>query len=563
MTGARQRLGDPRAIDGRGHHKNLQVLTQPLLGVAVSARPRSASSERSWNSSNSTAATPSRPARRAEAGEHALGDDLDAGAPRDLRSEPHTVADGVADRFAERLRHALRRGACGEPPRSSTRIFLRRPGLPGQHQRNPRRLAGAGRRHQYGGIASRNVAGSGAPEPRRSAAAAANCFDHPCRLTCQPVLTIRQIFRTHFALPDAPSCNVLERKETCKKLCDRNGSPTAARPVLHATAAARRLGRLRQGLLHHHGGDDAFDPRRRGTAGREGFMHALVAFAKPFRMPLLPDSGLFLSRVIDRDWRTYSTARSCTSPISPCCGSDPVRGQGAAVRRRAWLAPTWSSNTRSPFIEPFGTLWFIYLLAIFFVVDQGDAQLAAARRCGAWRRRCKIAPVQTGWTTIDEFTGRFVYFYTGYLLAPRRSSPSPPWCRRGRRRALLGLLAWALRRWRPRLCGHGRMPVVSLVLGLAGASAVIAVSALMAKGARIRPVRFCGEHSIVIYLAFFLPMAATRTLLLKTGSSRRRRHVAHRHRRRRPRRARHVVGGARHWLRIPVRAARPLLDRAA
>ncbi len=31
------------------------------------------------------------------------------------------------------------------------------------------------------------------------------------------------------------------------------------------------------------------------------------------------------------------------------------------------------------------------------------------------------------------------------------------------------------------------------------------------------PLRYCGEHSIVIYLAFFLPMAATRTLLLKTG----------------------------------------------
>ena len=28
-------------------------------------------------------------------------------------------------------------------------------------------------------------------------------------------------------------------------------------------------------------------------------------------------------------------------------------------------------------------------------------------------------------------------------------------------------------------------------------------------------LRFCGEHSIVIYLAFFLPMATTRTLLLQ------------------------------------------------
>jgi uncharacterized membrane protein YcfT len=32
-----------------------------------------------------------------------------------------------------------------------------------------------------------------------------------------------------------------------------------------------------------------------------------------------------------------------------------------------------------------------------------------------------------------------------------------------------------------------------------------------------QPLRYCGEHSIVIYLAFFLPMAATRIVLLKSG----------------------------------------------
>ncbi len=31
------------------------------------------------------------------------------------------------------------------------------------------------------------------------------------------------------------------------------------------------------------------------------------------------------------------------------------------------------------------------------------------------------------------------------------------------------------------------------------------------------PVRYCGRHSIVIYLAFFLPMAVARTVLLKAG----------------------------------------------
>jgi uncharacterized membrane protein YcfT len=40
---------------------------------------------------------------------------------------------------------------------------------------------------------------------------------------------------------------------------------------------------------------------------------------------------------------------------------------------------------------------------------------------------------------------------------------------------------------------------------------------LLARANWLNFIRFCGEHSIVIYLAFFLPMAATRTLLLHTG----------------------------------------------
>src|SRR6202049_3134947 len=42
------------------------------------------------------------------------------------------------------------------------------------------------------------------------------------------------------------------------------------------------------------------------AAGQTGLMHLLVAFAKPFRMPdFFLISGLFLSVVVDRDWRTY------------------------------------------------------------------------------------------------------------------------------------------------------------------------------------------------------------------------------------------------------------------
>ena len=65
--------------------------------------------------------------------------------------------------------------------------------------------------------------------------------------------------------------------------------------------------------------------------------------------------------------------------------------------------------------------------------------------------------------------------------------------------------------------GFSEWPVISLMLGLAGACAIITTGTLLARMGWLNFLRFCGEHSIVIYLAFFLPMASTRTLLLKTG----------------------------------------------
>jgi uncharacterized membrane protein YcfT len=42
------------------------------------------------------------------------------------------------------------------------------------------------------------------------------------------------------------------------------------------------------------------------ATGQTGWLHHVVAFALPFRMPdFFMISGLFLALVIDRDWRTY------------------------------------------------------------------------------------------------------------------------------------------------------------------------------------------------------------------------------------------------------------------
>lgn len=66
------------------------------------------------------------------------------------------------------------------------------------------------------------------------------------------------------------------------------------------------------------------------------------------------------------------------------------------------------------------------------------------------------------------------------------------------------------------------MPLISLAAGFAGALAIVSVSALIAAMSSswdrvIKPLRWLGAHSIVVYLAFFLPMALARTVLLKSG----------------------------------------------
>ena len=69
-------------------------------------------------------------------------------------------------------------------------------------------------------------------------------------------------------------------------------------------------------------------------------------------------------------------------------------------------------------IEPFGVLWFIYLLPIFFLVTKATRAVPPIL---VWiaAAALEIAPIATGATVIDEFAARFVYFYTGYLFAPR------------------------------------------------------------------------------------------------------------------------------------------------
>jgi uncharacterized membrane protein YcfT len=260
--------------------------------------------------------------------------------------------------------------------------------------------------------------------------------------------------------------------------------------------------------------------------GGEGFLHAVVVFAKPFRIPdffLL--SGLFLGRVIDRDWRLFADRRLVHFAyfyllwlvIQSLAKYGSIAQQGGPGAFLAHLA--------EGLIEPYSTLWFIYMLAAFSMVTKLLRRVPAAVLL-AGAALLQIAPIPTDSYFVEEFCARYVYFVGGYLFAGAifgfagavRARPRP---------ALLGLAAWAVvNAWLATTpsgyAGYptlASLPIVGLVIGSAGALAIVAVASLLVRvgGPVTEALRACGARSIVIYLAFFLPMAATRTLFVKTG----------------------------------------------
>jgi uncharacterized membrane protein YcfT len=251
------------------------------------------------------------------------------------------------------------------------------------------------------------------------------------------------------------------------------------------------------------------------AAGRDGWLHTAVDFAKPFRMPdFFLISGLFLARVIDRDWRTYldrKVVHFAYFYLLWVTIQFGFKAPGIAAAQ-GWNAVTYAYL--EAFWEPFGTLWFIYLLPVFFVLTK----LLRGFPLTVWLigAALEMSDVHTGSTVIDEFAARFVYFYTGYLFAARIFALADKVQARPVG-AIGALMIWAAINGLMVFNGYADLPVVSLVLGLCGAAAVVAAAALLARSGLFDWLRYCGENSIVIYLAFFLPMAATRSALLKIG----------------------------------------------
>lgn len=266
------------------------------------------------------------------------------------------------------------------------------------------------------------------------------------------------------------------------------------------------------------------------ACGEIGLMHNVVSFAAPFRMPdFFLISGLFLSRVLVRDWRSFADKRILHFVyfyVLWLTIQFAFRAPGIAMEAGATAA---LQQYLQAFIHPWGTLWFIYMLPVFAIA----AKLAFTHRIPHWlvlavAAVLQAAPVHTEFVIIDSFAERFVFFYAGYALAPGIFRFAD-WIGQRPLSGLCILAVWAVINGflvfnggyaaAPSLVtpGYAALPGVSLVLGFLGAVAIASSAALLSRRSTFRFLSYLGANSIVVYLAFFLPMAAGRSLLLKLG----------------------------------------------
>jgi uncharacterized membrane protein YcfT len=259
-----------------------------------------------------------------------------------------------------------------------------------------------------------------------------------------------------------------------------------------------------------------------------GLFHYVIGFATPFRMPeFFLISGLFLDQVLARTWRGYADRRvlhyfyfyAVWAVIHIVLKVGIMSASPVEAVQDLALA----------IVEPYGVLWFIYLLAAFSAVTKLAYDLRAPKwAVWAFGAAFQMAHVQTGSYLVDQFCAYFVYFYSGYVFAPLIFRIVDQAIAQ-KSLAAAGLVVYALINtalvFSPGYevlpteiqLGYGGLPGVRLVLALAG-SLALCVTAGLISGLKIMGwLSWLGKRSIVVYLVFVLPMGFARVALGKLG----------------------------------------------
>ncbi|WP_180966775.1 acyltransferase family protein [Cohaesibacter celericrescens] len=248
--------------------------------------------------------------------------------------------------------------------------------------------------------------------------------------------------------------------------------------------------------------------------GEDGWMHPIIAFAAPFRMPVFfAVSGLFAAKAISKDWDTFLNGKFVHFAYFYLLWmtiqfifKTPFFIQDFGIEGTLfyWLAS---------FVQPFGLLWFIYLLPVYFVVLRLTKSVPMLAQF-AVAIAVKIYAAQTGIGVVDFFSKYYVFFLIGHFGRDIWFQLAET-AQQNKLSAILGLVVWAAANGAIVYFGYDDVALVSVVMGAVGFMAVIDFMAILPKRGLAQVLRFCGERSLPIYLGFFLPMGIARLVIPK------------------------------------------------
>jgi uncharacterized membrane protein YcfT len=259
-----------------------------------------------------------------------------------------------------------------------------------------------------------------------------------------------------------------------------------------------------------------------------GILNWIIGWATPFRMPeFFMISGLFLGDVIARPWARFVDRRMVhyfyfyflwvvlQVVFKVGFGTGDFREAASEIVSSIWA--------------PYGVLWFIYMLAVYAVTTKLIFTLRLPHWVGfGFGAILMLVQISTGINVVDHFAMYFVYFYAGYAFAPIVFR-IVAWAQAHVALTVLGLIAYALTEGylvfaggstllpRGITMGYASNPFIHLVLGFCGSMLICLTAALLVRIPWMNWLSWLGQHSIVLYLSFSIPMAATRTFILKTG----------------------------------------------
>ncbi len=248
------------------------------------------------------------------------------------------------------------------------------------------------------------------------------------------------------------------------------------------------------------------------------WLHNVVEFAFPFRMPdFFLIAGLFLSRTIDGPLTNYIDKKVVHFFYFYALW---LVIQLFFVELDVLVAnpAAWGAQVLWGLVDPYQTMWFVYMLAVFYIFTRliRKVPVAFVFAGAALLQTFYHAGFETGWSVIDRFMDRYLYFFVGYACAPVVFQ----FAAKAGERALVTiplLVAWGVLNWTMVQYDLHESPLTSIVMAFMGAGAVVATGSLLSRTKIGEPIRYAGANSIVVYLSFVIPMKVAHKFFFMTG----------------------------------------------